>query len=165
MSLITNPQENNYIFSSQATDWPLQGRVYIPSASEMGLQAPITDTWHVRRWKYFSSNSVHRYQRYWEVSYVYERDWRWKWFFCQSISPYSCLGLAARHTVFRREVAGDCGVMGRTMVIVSTLRQRARICQQYNRFFSRWRMQHVLEHQLKLFLCGNVHRTGNKAAA
>ena len=41
----------------------------------------------------------------WEVSYVHQRVWRWKWFFCQSSYVLQRLRLCrASDTVFRREI-------------------------------------------------------------
>ena len=56
----------------------------------------------------------------WEVSYVYQNVWRWKWFFCQSSYVFQRLRLAVTSdTVFRREIDS---YTERGMVIVSPLR-------------------------------------------
>ena len=79
----------------------------------------------------------------WEVSYVHQRVWRWKWFSCQSSYVLQRLRLCRTSgTVFRREIdsqrqwgygtcCGDCfptaKVMEHAVVIVSPLQRSVQL--------------------------------------
>ena len=102
------------LFSSCVPDWPLPLRVYIPSESEMALPARITDTcvWRSVQLQYTHASGVCDL-RVWrplqtlpcQVSYVYQRVWRWKWFSDQSRYVLQRLRLCrTSDTVFRREI-------------------------------------------------------------
>ena len=112
--VIDNHPSIGPLFSSCVPDWPLPLRVYIPSESEMALPARITDTcvWCSVQLQYTHASGVCDL-RVWrplqtlpcQVSYVYQRVWRWKWFSDQSSYVLQRLRLCrTSDTVFRREI-------------------------------------------------------------
>ena len=112
--VIDNHLPRQPLISSYVPDWPLPPRVYIPSESEMALRAGI---YAYNRHLLFDvaficSTLTHCgvcdlsvWRLKWEVSYVHQRVWRWKWFFCQSSYVLQRLRLCrTSDTVFRREI-------------------------------------------------------------
>ena len=118
--VIDNHLPREPLISSYVPDWPLPPHVYIPSESEMALQARITDTcrltlrsvailwravcvcdWSVWRLKCFSSNLVHLYKRYgvkW-VTCIRAFDVR-NDFPAYQVTCYSGFGLSERQILF-----------------------------------------------------------------
>ena len=112
-SLITISQYNHH-FILLVPDWPLPPHVYIPSESEMALRARIyAYNRHLSFDVAFICSTLTHcgvcdlsvWRLKWEVSYVHQRVWRWKWFSCQSSYVLQRLWLCrASDTVFRREI-------------------------------------------------------------
>ena len=122
--VIDNHLPRRPLILSYVPDWPLPPRAYIPSESEMALQhvwrTPVV--WrsvHLqyydalwRLWldrmtfqMFFVQSSPPLRTLLWEVSYVCQSVWRWKWFFCLSSFVLQRLWLCrTTDTVFRREI-------------------------------------------------------------
>ena len=114
-SLITSSQDNHSFHPIMyVPDWPLPPRVYIPSESEMALRARIyAYNRHLSFDVAFICSTLTHcgvchlsvWRLKWEVSYVRQSVWRWKWFFCQWNYVLQRLRLCrTSDTVFRREV-------------------------------------------------------------
>ena len=94
--------------------WALPPHVYIPSESEMALRARIyAYNRHLSFDVAFICSTLTHcgvchlsvWRLKWEVSYVQQSVWRWKWFFCQSNYVLQRLRLGrTSDTVFRREI-------------------------------------------------------------
>ena len=89
----------------------------------------------------------------WEVSYVHQRVWRWKWFFCQSSYVLQRLRLCrASDTVFRREIDsqrqwgyGTCyGDSFPTAKECSTVQATLKVWRSVNLCLSMWKVTSLL---------------------
>ena len=88
-SLITISQYNHSLHP-YVPDWPLPPRVYIPSESEMALRARIyAYNRHLSfdvaficgTLTHWGDCDLSVWRLKWEVSYMRQSVWRWKWFF------------------------------------------------------------------------------------
>ena len=112
--VIDNHLPRQPLISSYVPDWPLPPCVYIPSESEMALRARIyAYNRHLSFDVAFICSTLTHcgvcdlsvWRLKWEVSYVHQSVWRWKWFFCQSNYVLQRLRLCrTSDTVFRREI-------------------------------------------------------------
>ena len=122
--VIDNHLPRRPLILSFVPDWPLPPRAYIPSESEMALQhvwrTPVV--WrsvHLQYydalWRFwldrmtfqmfFGQSSPPLRTLLWEVSYVCQSVWHWKWFFCLSSCVLQRLWLCrTTDSVFRREI-------------------------------------------------------------
>ena len=123
--VIDNHLPRRPLILSYVPDWPLPPRAYIPSESEMALQhvwrtlvvwRSIHLQYYDALWRlwldrmtfqmFFVQSSPPLRTLLWEVSYVCQSVWRWKWFFCLSSCMLQRLWLCrTTDTVFRREIS------------------------------------------------------------
>ena len=170
--VIDNHLPRQPLISSYVPDWPLPPRVYIPSESEMALRARIyAYNRHLSFDVAFICSTLTHcgvchlsvWRRNWEVSYVHQSVWRWKWFFCQSNYVLQRLRLCrTSDTVFRREIDsrrqwgyGTC-YGGIVSPLRRSVRQPSLGCQwSYNMFC--WAV--VWNSELSFCNCSYLHST------